>query len=108
MELPPGDKGKRTIFDRYTISSQAALFELKDDQLLQSRRAEILARSRPDSGRIFSTPTLADLVSAPTPHMTHVSLVPPARILNRLKGYEQRTILEEKLLSIDSLAEEIL
>ncbi|KAG5619676.1 hypothetical protein H5410_004894 [Solanum commersonii] len=101
--LPKGE-GKRYTYERVFAESQAALRDLEDDQPLQSRWAEIHARSQSDSARVPLVSTTADTVPAPAPLVAPVpQVVPPPRLLNRLKGDGLSTILEEKLLSIKGL-----
>ncbi|KAG5594885.1 hypothetical protein H5410_036117 [Solanum commersonii] len=68
QEPPTGglNRGKRLISERVIIGSQATLSEPEDDQPLQSRRDEILARSHLDIVRAPPALKSADLVPAPT------------------------------------------
>uniref|UniRef100_M1D9P6 Putative plant transposon protein domain-containing protein n=1 Tax=Solanum tuberosum TaxID=4113 RepID=M1D9P6_SOLTU len=103
------DKGKRPVSEtpennstreRESVDSQAEPSEPDDDQILQSRRAKVRARSRPDSSRAPA----ADTVPAPAPIVMPVPpVVPPPRLLNRLKVDGLRKILKDKLLSTEGL-----
>uniref|UniRef100_M1DS00 Integrase core domain containing protein n=1 Tax=Solanum tuberosum TaxID=4113 RepID=M1DS00_SOLTU len=79
----------------------------KDKRLAsESRRIELCARARHDPSRVptTATPSAVDTVPAPAPSMAPVPLVVPLpRLVNRLKEDGLRTILEEKLLSIEGL-----
>uniref|UniRef100_M1E0N8 Integrase core domain containing protein n=1 Tax=Solanum tuberosum TaxID=4113 RepID=M1E0N8_SOLTU len=96
---PKGGKGKgkkpisevpehNSSSEGESFDSQVAFSESDDERPLQSRQAEICARSHPDSSRaLTTTPPTADTVPAPTPTVVLVPpvQVPPPRLLNRLK-----------------------
>ncbi|KAG5585628.1 hypothetical protein H5410_046062 [Solanum commersonii] len=106
QELPLGDKGKgkRPTSDRMTIGSQGALSEPEDDQPLQSWRAEIWARSHPDSATVTPAPAPANSLPTPAPPVALVPpVVPSSRLLNMLKCDDLQTILEKKLLPTEGL-----
>jgi len=85
-------------------NSQVVLSELEDDQPLQSWRAKIRARAHPNLARVPAASSPTDTVPAPASPVAPVPpLVPPPRLLNRLKVDGLRTILEEKLLSTEGL-----
>uniref|UniRef100_M1DRI6 Putative plant transposon protein domain-containing protein n=1 Tax=Solanum tuberosum TaxID=4113 RepID=M1DRI6_SOLTU len=97
-KCPFGDSPKRSASPTWTV---VGLKKFQDyDQLLQSRRAEVHARSHPDSSRA-PTATSPAANTVPTPASTVIPVppvVPPPRLLNKLKANGLQTILEEKLL----------
>jgi len=89
-DLPQGDKGKRK---KHIAKKGAAIepdfSELEDEQPLINRREALRARSQSTAA---STPSAAthsttDSVPAQAPSVTPaLPIVPPPRLLNRLKG----------------------
>uniref|UniRef100_M1DEK4 Integrase core domain containing protein n=1 Tax=Solanum tuberosum TaxID=4113 RepID=M1DEK4_SOLTU len=78
----------------------------EQEELLIHRRNRHQATSQSSPTRVPSaaTPIEIDVVLAQTPLVTPaLSIAPPPRLLNKLKGEGVRTILEEKLLSTEGL-----
>ncbi|KAG5580077.1 hypothetical protein H5410_050704 [Solanum commersonii] len=89
------------IFQRREDKS---VLQPEDDQPLHYRQNEVYARSQLDSSRVPTAATLIDSMPTPTPLMALVPpIIPPPRLLNRLKGDGLQTILEEKLLFTEGL-----
>uniref|UniRef100_M1DQQ3 Putative plant transposon protein domain-containing protein n=1 Tax=Solanum tuberosum TaxID=4113 RepID=M1DQQ3_SOLTU len=108
-ELPPGDKGKRKKHiprEGVAIETHVEFSKLEDEEPLTHRRSRHQARSQCSPTRVPTAATLSEIDSVPAqiPPMIHVlPIVPPPRLLNRLKGDGVRNILEEKLLSMEGL-----
>ncbi|KAG5580503.1 hypothetical protein H5410_051130 [Solanum commersonii] len=108
-ELPPGDKGKKKkhiVRKGVAIETQSNFLEPDDDQPLINQMDELQAKSQSTSTNIPSAATspATDSVLAQTPSVAPaLPIVPPPRLLNRLKGEGVQTILEEKLLSMEGL-----
>uniref|UniRef100_M1DLI7 Integrase core domain containing protein n=1 Tax=Solanum tuberosum TaxID=4113 RepID=M1DLI7_SOLTU len=109
QDLPPGDKGKRKKhIARKSTNVEPAVSELEDEQPLINRREELRARNQPTATETPSATTPPTTESVPTPALPLAAPAlpvapPPPRLLNRLKGDGLRTILEEKLLSVEGL-----
>uniref|UniRef100_M1DES1 Polyprotein protein n=1 Tax=Solanum tuberosum TaxID=4113 RepID=M1DES1_SOLTU len=108
-ELPPGDKGKRKKHiakKEVAIETHVEFSELEDEEPLTHRRSRHQARSQSSPTSVPAAATLPkiDLVPAQAPPVASAPpIIPPPRLLNRLKGDWVRTILEEKLLSTEGL-----
>uniref|UniRef100_M1DN82 Polyprotein protein n=1 Tax=Solanum tuberosum TaxID=4113 RepID=M1DN82_SOLTU len=106
-DLQSGDKGKR----KKHISIKGVSIELdfdepEDEHPLINRRDALWTRSQSTTA---STPSVAthptiDSVPAQEPSVIlALPIVPPPRLLNKLKCDGLRTIIEEKLLSLEGL-----
>uniref|UniRef100_M1DJR5 Putative plant transposon protein domain-containing protein n=1 Tax=Solanum tuberosum TaxID=4113 RepID=M1DJR5_SOLTU len=98
-DLQLGDKGKRKKhIARKGVAIEPDFDELEDKQPLINRRDALRTRSQPTA---TSTPSVTP---AQAPSITPaLPIIPPSRLLSRLKGDGLRTIIEEKLLSMDGL-----
>uniref|UniRef100_M1DPL3 Polyprotein protein n=1 Tax=Solanum tuberosum TaxID=4113 RepID=M1DPL3_SOLTU len=100
-ELPPGDKGKRKKhIARKAVATeiQANFLEPEDKQPLINRRDELRARSQSTPTNIPSaaTPSTTDSVPAQKPPVAPaLPIVPPPRLLNRLKEGAGQLISQE-------------
>uniref|UniRef100_M1D9D4 Putative plant transposon protein domain-containing protein n=1 Tax=Solanum tuberosum TaxID=4113 RepID=M1D9D4_SOLTU len=109
QDLPRRDKGKRKKhIARKGSAIQPYFLELEDEQPLIHRHNRL--RDRPQSTPIgdtsTATPPATESVTNPTPPPVAPALPvapPPPRLLNRLKSNGLRTILEEKILSVQGL-----
>uniref|UniRef100_M1DT99 Integrase core domain containing protein n=1 Tax=Solanum tuberosum TaxID=4113 RepID=M1DT99_SOLTU len=108
-ELQPRDigKSKKHIAKKgVTIETQVEWSKPEDDQRLIHRQNRLRDRPQPTPTRVSSAaaPPKSDTVPAQEPPVTPaLPIVPPPRLLNRLKCDGLRTIIEEKLLSMEGM-----